>query len=206
MSDSIAGLNARRYVVLGLAAILIALGALLALTLGDSAGAQEADYGESVEAKAWPEKEVLTKLTVEGVASRSVSYDGAIGRFTISVLRPTIREAVSDGNTAARAIADSVAEQCTEDEPEDADHTADPTRISPSGLQTTQIRIQEEFNWTEQGRESQGFRYENGLSIAIRGTGFAGGLVDLVIAAGGGRMGPPSGSEYVAFALPAPGD
>lgn len=126
-----------------------------------------------------------TILTVEGAASRSVSHDGTVGRFTISVLRPTLLEAASAGNVAANAIADSVAEHCTKEEPEDADHTAEPSCISPNGLETTRIRIHEKFDWTEQGRVSQGFRYENGLSIAIRGTGFAGGLVDLVIRAGG---------------------
>ena len=130
----------------------------------------------------------MTELTVEGVGSRSVSYDGAIGRFTVSVLRDSLIAAVSDGNETVQAIADEVAEQCTEGEPEDADHTADPTCISPSGLQTVGIRIEEEFDWTEQGRVSQGFRYENRLSIAIRGTGFAGGLVDMVITSGGDNV------------------
>ena len=126
-----------------------------------------------------------TVLTVEGAASRSVSYDGTVGRFTISVLRPTVLESVSAGNVAAKAIADSVAEQCTKEEPEVTEPSAEPSCVSPNGLQTTRIHIHEEFDWTEQGRVSQGFRYENGLSIAIRGTGFAGGLVDLVIKAGG---------------------
>ena len=73
-------------------------------------------------------------------------------------------------------------------EPEYADHTADPTCISPSGLKTVGISIHEEFDWTEQGRVSNGFRYENRLTIAIRGTGFAGGLVDLVITSGGDNV------------------
>ena len=134
------------------------------------------------------EEKALTELTVEGVGSRSVSYDGAVGRFTVSVLRDSLITAVSDGNEAVQAIADEVAANCTETEPEDADHTADPTCISPSGLQTVGIRIQEEYDWTEQGRVSQGFRYENRLSIAIRGTGFAGGLVDMVITSGGDNV------------------
>ena len=95
---------------------------------------------------------------------------------------------MSDGNKTVQAIADEVAAKCTEGEPEDADHTADPTCISPTGLQTVGIRIEEEFDWTEQGRVSQGFRYENRLSIAIRGTGFAGGLVDMVITSGGDNV------------------
>ena len=127
----------------------------------------------------------MTELVVEGVGNRSVSYDGAIGRFTVSVLRDSLITAVSDGNRSVQAIAAEVAKQCTETEPETADHTAPPTCISPNGLQTVSIRIREEFDWTDQGRVSLGFLYENRLSIAIRGTGFAGGLVDMVITSGG---------------------
>ena len=133
-------------------------------------------------------EEPLTRLTIEGAASRSVSYDGTVGSFTISVLRPTVLEAVSSGNTAAKAIADAVAEGCVTEEPEGAEASDEPTCISANGLQTTRIRIYEEYDWTEQGRISQGFRYENGLSIAIQGTDFAGGLVDLVIEAGGDNV------------------
>ena len=127
----------------------------------------------------------LTELVVEGVGTRSVSYDGAIGRFTVSVLRDSLITAVSDGNRSVQAIADEVAKNCTKTETETADHTAPPTCISPSGLQTVSIRIREEFDWTDQGRVSLGFLYENRLSISIRGTGFAGGLVDMVITSGG---------------------
>ncbi len=172
----------RRYLAVGLAAALIALialGALLAPTLFDTAKAKAEDERPASN---------LTMLTVEGAASRSVSYDGTTGRFTISVLRPTVLAAVSAGNTAAKAITDSVAEACRKDEPENADDSDDPICISPNGLQTTRIRIHEEYDWTERGRVSQGFRYENSLSIAILGTDFAGSLVDLVIKAGGDHV------------------
>ena len=174
----------RRRLGVGLV-LLIVLVAMVAPALTRSAGAEQ--MGNS--AAAVPaEPEELTELTVEGVGSRSVSYDGAIGRFTVSVLRDSLITAVSDGNKTVQAIADEVEERCTVDQPEDADHTADPTCISPGGLQTVSIRIQEEFDWTEQGRVSQGFLYENRLTIGIRGTGFAGGLVDMVITAGGDNV------------------
>ena len=165
-----------------LVAAMISLVALLALS---SPATAESPSPVEISVDINPTEPEPTILTVEGAASRSVSYDGTVGRFTISVLRPTVLEAVSAGNVAANAIADSVAEHCTKEEPEDAEDTAEPSCVSPNGLQTTRIRIHEEFDWTEQGRVSQGFRYENGLSIAIRGTEFAGGLVDLVIRAGG---------------------
>ena len=170
-------------------AALVALALIAAPALTRSAGANGVE-GEapSKPEEVWSEQKALTELTVEGIGSRSVNYDGAIGRFTVSVLRDSLIEAVSDGNKAVQAIADEVAEKCTEREPEDADHTTAPTCISPGGLQTVGIRIQEEFDWTEQGRVSQGFLYENRLTIGIRGTGFAGGLVDMVITAGGDNV------------------
>ncbi len=172
--------------ILALAASLLTIGLL-------SVNAQETDPPEPtlINEPAPVAEEQLTKLTVEGAASRNVSYDGTVGRFTISVLKPTVLEAVSSGNTAAKAIADAVAEDCVTEEPEDTEDAEDsdePTCVSPGGLQTTRIRIHEEYDWTEQGRVSQGFRYENGLSIAIQGTDFAGGLVDLVIKAGGDNV------------------
>ena len=173
----------RRLVAVALA-VLVALAALSAPLLTRAARAEEMKDGTS----AAPEPQELTELTVEGVGSRSVGYDGAIGRFTVSVLRDSLISAVTDGNKTVQAIAAEVAAMCTETEPEEADHTAPPTCISPSGLQTVGIRIEEEFDWTEQGRISQGFRYENRLSIAIRGTGFAGGLVDMVISSGGDNV------------------
>ncbi|MDE0289747.1 MAG: SIMPL domain-containing protein [bacterium] len=170
-------------------AALVALALVSAPALTRSARAN----GVEGEASAKPvevrsEQKALTELTVEGIGSRSVNYDGAIGRFTVSVLRDSLIEAVADGNKTVQAIADEVAAKCTEGEPEDADHTTAPTCISPGGLQTVGIRIQEEFDWTEQGRVSQGFLYENRLTIGIRGTGFAGGLVDMVITAGGDNV------------------
>ena len=170
-------------------AALVALALVSAPALTHSARAN----GVEGEAPAKPvevrsQQKALTELTVEGIGSRSVNYDGAIGRFTVNVLRDSLIEAVSDGNKTVQAIADEVAAKCTEGEPEDADHTTAPTCISPGGLQTVGIRIQEEFDWTEQGRVSQGFLYENRLTIGIRGTGFAGGLVDMVITAGGDNV------------------
>ena len=178
----------RRIVGVGLV-VLIVLGAVSASALTEHDRAVQVDESAAVmPVEVRPEREQLTELTVEGVGSRSVSYDGAIGRFTVSVLRDSLITAVSDGNATVQAIADEVEERCTEGEPEDADHTADPTCISLRGLQTVSIRIAEEYDWTEQGRVSQGFRYENRLTIIIRGTGFAGGLVDMVITSGGDNV------------------
>lgn len=185
MREAIHGPGGSRMVMAGLVALIV-LALVSAPALLSSARAEDGDGGGSaMPAEAATE---LTELAVEGVGKRSVSYDGAFGRFTVSVLRDSLITAVSDGNTTVQAIADAVAKNCTETESEGADHTAPPTCISPNGLQTVGIRIEEEFDWTEQGRVSRGFRYENRLSIAIRGTGFAGGLVDMVITSGGDNV------------------
>ena len=169
---------------------LVVLAVVSAAALLPSARAQDGDgSGSLMPGEVESGQAELTELAVEGVGARSVGYDGAIGRFTVSVLRDSLITAVSDGNKSVQAIADKVAQDCTETfETETADHTAPPTCISPSGLQTVGIRIEEEFDWTDQGRVSRGFRYENRLSIAIRGTGFAGGLVDMVITSGGDNV------------------
>ena len=178
----------RRIVGVGLV-VLVVLGAVSASALTEYDRAVQVDESAAVmPVVVGSEREQLTELTVEGVGSRSVSYDGAIGRFTVSVLRDSLITAVSDGNATVQAIAGAVAERCTEGQPEDADHTADPTCVSLRGLQTVSIRIAEEYDWTEQGRVSQGFRYKNRLTIAISGTGFAGGLVDMVITSGGDNV------------------
>ena len=173
----------RRVKVTLVAIIVLAVVSATALPPSARAGDGE-ESGSTMPGEVESGQAKLTELVVEGVGTRSVSYDGAIGRFTVSVLRGSLITAVSDGNKSVQAIAGEVARNCTKAEPETADHTAPPTCISPNGLQTVGIRIEEEFDWTDQGRVSRGFRYENRLSIAIRGTGFAGGLVDMVITSG----------------------
>ncbi len=132
--------------------------------------------------------EQLTTLAIEGAASRTVAYDGAVARFRVVVERDHALEARQAGAVVVNAIRDTVEENCTPGEPENADHTADPTCISPNGLQTVSFRLGQVWDWTEEGRVLRGWEYEYRLQIAIRGTGFAGGLVDLVIGAGGDSL------------------
>ena len=173
--------SARTLALLALAASLLTIGLLSASADGHDPPEPEL-YEEPVH------EEQLTSLSIEGVASRSVSYDGTVARFTISFLGEFIRGAVSVGNSTVQEIADAINANCLTEEPEVVDPDADPICVSPNGLQTTRIRIYEEFDWTEEGRVSQGFRYENGLRIAIHGTDYAGELVDLVINAGGPKV------------------
>ena len=169
-----------------LVAVLAAFGALLLLAPTSSAGGGGPSADSLQLATGGPAPgNAATVLTVQGTASRSASYDGAVARFSVRVLRDSILAAVSDGNSAVASIAAAVDARCTAAAMLDADGSIADACVSPRGLQTLGIRIEEEFDYTDQGRISEGFLYENRLSIAIEGTEFAGGLVDLVIGAGG---------------------
>ena len=169
-----------------LAAALAALGALLLRAPTSSAGGGGPSADALQLATGGPAHgNSTTILTVQGAASRSASYDGATARFSVRVLRDSILAAVSDGNAAVASIAATVEARCAPAAMSTADGSTTDACVSPRGLQTLGIRIGEEFDYTDQGRISKGFLYENRLSIAIEGTEFAGGLVDLVIGAGG---------------------
>lgn len=174
-----------------LAAALAAIAIMLAFATGLlTVGAQEVEDNPAVPAliSEPAQDEEPTMLTIEGTASRSVAHDGVLARFTVSVLDDSVLKAAEQGNQAVEAIRDAIDEHCTPGEPDNADHTAPPTCISPEGLNTTGINIREEFDWTDAGRVSTGFRYEYSLQIALRGTGFGGKIVDLVIRSGGDHV------------------
>ena len=165
-------------------AALIALAAALSIYGLLNVGAQDPEPVLISEPPA--EEEHLTTLTIEGSATTTVTHDGAVASFTVSVLRTGVLDAVSTGNKAVKAIADRINATCATTAPKTTSTT--PTCVSKNGLQTTSIRLVEEFTWTDRGRESQGFRYENSLSIAIDGTDYAGNLIDLVVTAGGDNV------------------
>lgn len=182
MSDSTLSWNARKLLALGLAAALLALAALFTLTLTTTVGAEEAaDKKVSEEVKDWPDKQPLTMLTIEGAASRSVQRDGTLARFSISVLDQSVRAAVSTGNSALVDVRTALQMGCNDDDPEQI--------CAPNDqLQTTAIRISEQFDWTEQGRVSLGFEYRNSLVARIDGTDQAGLLIDTILNAGGDHV------------------
>ncbi len=174
------GTTGRLLALLGLVAVAAAL--LIA-------GALRVNAEQEYDLKLVPSaNEQLTTLTIEGAASRTVAYDGAVARFRVVVERDSALEARQAGVLVVNAIRDAVEESCTTGEPENADHTAEPSCISPNKQQTVSLRLSQVWDWTEEGRVLRGWEYEYRLQIAIRGTGFAGGLVDLVIGAGGDSL------------------
>lgn len=182
MSESTLPRNVRKLIGIGLATALLAIGALLALTQTNSVGAEEYTEKKVTEiVKEWTDKAPLTSLTIEGAASRSVERDGTVARFSISVLDQSVRSAVSTGNSALVDVRTALQMGCNDDNSEQL-------CVPDDQLQTISIRINEQFDWTERGRVSLGFRYENALLARIEGVDQAGLLIDTILNAGGDHV------------------
>ncbi len=182
MRDSILTRKARRLLAIGLAGALIAVGALLALTGTNAVGAEEYIEKKVTETvTTWPEKSSATTLTIEGAATRSVERDGTVARFSITVLDTSVRDAVSTGNGALADVRTALQMGCNDDNSEQL-------CVPNDQLQTTSIRISEQFDWTEQGRVSLGFEYRNSLLARLDGVDQAGVLIDTILIAGGDHV------------------
>ncbi|MXX47353.1 MAG: DUF541 domain-containing protein [Chloroflexi bacterium] len=182
MSDSILTGKARRLLAIGLAGALIAAGALLAMTGTNAVGAEEYIEKKVTETvTTWPEKSSSTTLTIEGAATRSIERDGTVARFSITVLDTSVRDAVSTGNSALADVRTALQMGCNDDNSEQL-------CVPNDQLQTTSIRISEQFDWTEQGRVSLGFEYRNSLLARLDGVDQAGLLIDTILIAGGDHV------------------
>ena len=67
----------------------------------------------AVEINVAGEADNLTTLTVVGVGTRSVDYDGAIARFRVTTVRDSALEARQAGNLVVQAIHDVIDQNCT---------------------------------------------------------------------------------------------
>ncbi|MDE2988760.1 MAG: SIMPL domain-containing protein [Chloroflexota bacterium] len=182
MSDSILTGKARRLLAIGLAGALIAAGALLAMTGTNAVGAEEYIEKKVTETvTTWPEKSSSTTLTIEGAATRSIERDGTVARFSITVLDTSVRDAVSTGNSALADVRTALQMGCNDDNSEQL-------CVPNDQLQTTSIRISEQFDWTEQGRVSLGFEYRNSLLARLDGVDQAGLLIDTILIASGDHV------------------
>ena len=182
MSDSILTGKARRLLAIGLAGALIAAGALLAMTGTNAVGAEEYIEKKVTETvTTWPEKSSSTTLTIEGAATRSIERDGTVARFSITVLDTSVRDAVSTGNSALADVRTALQVGCNDD-------NSGQLCVPNDQLQTTSIRISEQFDWTEQGRVSLGFEYRNSLLARLDGVDQAGLLIDTILIAGGDHV------------------
>ncbi|MYD74291.1 MAG: DUF541 domain-containing protein [Chloroflexi bacterium] len=182
MRDSILTGKARRLLAIGLAGALIAAGALLAMTGTNAVGAEEYIEKKVTETvTTWPEKSSATTLTIEGAATRSIERDGTVARFSITVLDTSVRDAVSTGNSALADVRTALQVGCNDD-------NSGQLCVPNDQLQTTSIRISEQFDWTEQGRVSLGFEYRNSLLARLDGVDQAGLLIDTILIAGGDHV------------------
>lgn len=182
MSDSILTGKVRRLLAIGLTGALIAAGALLALSGPSSVGAEEyIDKQVTETVTTWPEKPSVTTLTIEGAATRSIERDGTVARFSITVLDQSVRDAVATGNSALADVRTALQMGCNDDDPEQL-------CVPNEQLQTTSIRISEQFDWTEQGRVSLGFEYRNSLLARLDRVDQAGLLIDTILIAGGDHV------------------
>ena len=162
--------------LLALFGLLTLAGALLLV------GALRVGAEEEYDLKLVPaSSEQLTTLTIEGTASRSIVRDGTVARFSISVLDQSVLDAVSTGNSALVDVKTALEMGCNDDNPEQL-------CVMPDQLQTTSIRIHEEYDWSEGRRESVGFRYENSVRAVIDGVDQAGELIDTILNAGGDHV------------------
>ena len=110
-----------------------------------------------------------TTLTVQGTATQALTPDQTTIRFEVNALDESALVAVRDGGRTLRIIA---------------------WRLRVSGvdedqLHTQRVSLRQEFDWTEQGRVSLGFRYSQSLTLQVDGTDRAGQLIDRIVSAGG---------------------
>ena len=147
------------------------------LTLANTAQAET----PAVEINVAGEADNLTTLTVEGTASRSVSYDGAIAWFSITALDQSVITAVSQGNSALADVSTALQMGCNDDDP-------NALCVPTDQLQDVAIRINEEFDWIDGQRVSRGYRYTRELSARIDDIEQAGLLIDAILKAGGDHV------------------
>ena len=142
-------------------AVIIAL-----LTLGGAQADGHADGRSDDDA-------VATTISVTGAASRSLTTDQTTIDFTVSALADSAQVSVQRAELALAAIT---------------------TRLGWMGgvdadmIFTRNVSLREEFDWTENGRVSRGFRYSHLLTLRVEGTGAAGSVIDAIVSAGEGAV------------------
>ena len=113
-----------------------------------------------------------TMLTVRGVATLGLTPDQTTIEFEVTGRDETARNAVRAGDRALRAIQSRLRAY----------------RVSDDQLHTRRVSLHEEYDWTEQGRVSLGFRYSQSLTLQVDGTDRAGQLIDRIVSAGDGAV------------------
>ena len=144
----------------------LALMIAIAVAAWSLAGAQAQEPGPSELAAV---ETGTTTLTVQGTATQALTPDQTTIQFEVNALDESALDAVRAGDRTLRIIA---------------------WRLRVSGvnedqLHTQRVSLRQEYDWTEQGRVSLGFRYSQSLTLQVDGTDRAGQLIDRIVSAGG---------------------
>lgn len=111
-------------------------------------------------------------ISVSGQGEVTGTPDTLSMTFGVSVLRPTVSEAVAD----AAALADGVIEALRAD------------GVAEEDLQTANYSIRPEYDYRESGQELIGYRVENSVVAKITDLDAAGGTIDAAASAGGDEV------------------
>ena len=144
----------------------LALMIAIAIAAWSLAGAQAQEPGPSELAAV---ETGTTTLTVQGTATRALTPDQTTIQFEVNALDESALDAVRDGDRTLRIIAWRLRV----------------SGVSEDQLHTQRVSLRQEYDWTEQGRVSLGFRYSQSLTLQVEGTDRAGQLIDRIVSAGG---------------------
>ncbi len=160
--------------MLGVAGLALLTAIAVAVWSFGGAQAQEADQPEPAVVEVEPEvvETGTTMLTVRGIATRALTPDQTTIEFEVTGRDETAQNAVRAGDRALRAIQSRLRAY----------------RVSDDELHTQRVSLREEYDWTEQGRVSLGFRYNQSLTLQVDGTDRAGQLIDRIVSAGDGAV------------------
>lgn len=145
--------------------------ALIAIAVWTLAGAQ-AQTSDDASATA-AETDSMTTITVQGAASRSLTTDQTTIAFTVTALAERAQEAVQGAELALARITTRLRWM---------------SGVDHEQLFTRNVSLFEEYDWTDEGRVSRGYRYNHALSLRVEGTDGAGAVIDALVDAGQGAM------------------
>ena len=161
---------------LGTAALAaLALAAILVWALsGAQAQTTNADATESATSTASDDAGDAagdTTVSVRGAASRSLTTDQTTISFSVTALNERAQGAIQQAELALAAVTTRLRWM---------------SGVDHEQLFTRNVSLREEFDWTDAGRVSRGYRYNHALSLTVEGTDNAGEVIDAIVSAGEG--------------------
>jgi len=114
-----------------------------------------------------------TTISVRGAASRSLTTDQTTISFTVTALNERAQGAVQQAELALAAVTTRLRWM---------------SGVDHERLFTRNVSLREEFDWTDSGRVSRGYRYNHSLTLTVEGTDGAGEVIDAIVSAGEGSV------------------